>query len=45
MIKKPFFGAYTAPVCETVEESLTAILCESPDATTEDFTEQESFSW
>ena len=45
MTKKSMFGAYCAPVCETIEENLRDLLCQSPSGTTEDFTEQESFEW
>ena len=45
MVKKAFFGAYTAPVCETAEECLDALLCQSPTGGTEDYTDDVPFNW
>ena len=45
MIKKTLFGAYTAPVCEIAEGFPEAMICESPEGTTEDFGTIEDFTW
>ena len=45
MVKKAFFGAYTAPVCETAEEFLEALLCQSPGGSTEEFGGDVPFNW
>ena len=45
MIEKPFSGAYNAPICELSEKYCESVLCESPEALTEDFGGFEDFTW
>ena len=45
MIEKPFYGAYSAPVCEFSEKYCESVLCESPEGLTEDFGGFEDFTW
>lgn len=45
MIIKTIPGAYKAPECVTEGVLYEEFLCQSPDATTEGFTEDEPFTW
>ena len=45
MVKTHYFGAYSAPVCEFAEESLEALLCQSPGGLTEEFGGDVPFNW
>ena len=45
MIIKSTTGAYKAPKCETEGVLFEELLCQSPSGTTEDFTEEEPFTW
>lgn len=45
MVKLLFNGAYTAPNCETAEECLEALLCQSPGGTTEEYGSDVPFNW
>ena len=45
MVKLYLTRAYAAPECETAENGLEAILCESPEGLTEDFGGFEDFTW
>lgn len=45
MIIKSTTGAYKAPKCETEGVIFEELLCQSPSGTTEDFTEEEPFTW
>ncbi|MBR0028722.1 MAG: hypothetical protein IJP93_02625 [Bacteroidales bacterium] len=45
MVKTHYFGAYSAPVCEIAEESLEALLCQSPGGSTEEFGGDVPFNW
>lgn len=45
MSEKHLFGVYSAPACELSEKYCASVLCESPEALTEDFGGFEDFTW